>query len=112
MTDRLAADRATAERLTGARAQIAAELRKVIVGQQHVIEQILIALLAGGLYVPVEIYELIRHPSWMKVFVLTTNLAVVAYMAWALLHVAEQAKELAGDAKPSVGEANVPPRNR
>ena len=48
VTDRLAADRATAERLTGARAHIAAELGKVIVGQQNVIEQILIALLAGG----------------------------------------------------------------
>ena len=46
--DAFAADRATAERLIAARAQIAAELGKVIVGQADVIEQILIALLAGG----------------------------------------------------------------
>jgi len=35
------------------------------------------ALIAGGVYVPVEIYELIRHPSWMKAMVLTTNLMIV-----------------------------------
>src|SRR5438477_10289040 len=42
------ADRATVERLTVGRDRIVAELAKVIVGQQEVIEQILIALLAGG----------------------------------------------------------------
>src|SRR6267154_6884952 len=43
-----AADRAAVERLINGRAQIEAELAKVIVGQKEVIEQILIALLAGG----------------------------------------------------------------
>src|SRR5437773_12358526 len=42
------ADRQTVERLTAGRAQIEAELSKVIVGQKDVIEQILIALFAGG----------------------------------------------------------------
>src|SRR5438552_2651817 len=42
------AQRETVERLTAGRAQIEAELGKVIVGQQDVIEQILIALFAGG----------------------------------------------------------------
>src|ERR1019366_9015055 len=42
------ADRETVERLIVGRAQIEAELAKVIVGQQEVIEQILIALFAGG----------------------------------------------------------------
>src|SRR5260370_41348490 len=42
------ADRETVERLTVGRDRIIAELAKVIVGQQEVIEQILIALLAGG----------------------------------------------------------------
>src|SRR5438046_5715881 len=41
-------DRETVERLTLGRDQILAELSKVIVGQQQVIEQILITLLAGG----------------------------------------------------------------
>src|SRR6187549_3931652 len=43
-----AAERETAERLIAGRARIEAELAKVIVGQRDVIEQILIALLAGG----------------------------------------------------------------
>src|SRR5437016_14463633 len=42
------AERETVERLTAGRGQIVAELAKVIVGQQEVIDQILIALLAGG----------------------------------------------------------------
>src|SRR5947208_13500028 len=42
------ADRQTVERLGVAHKQILAELAKVIVGQEQVIEQILIALLAGG----------------------------------------------------------------
>ncbi|MEN9633235.1 MAG: hypothetical protein RL077_1639 [Verrucomicrobiota bacterium] len=43
-----AAERATAERLIEGRAKIEAELAKVIVGQREVIEQIMIALMAGG----------------------------------------------------------------
>src|SRR4051812_17852038 len=42
------AEREAVERLTIGRAQIVAELAKVIVGQQEIIEEILIALLAGG----------------------------------------------------------------
>ncbi len=42
------AERVAVERLTAGHAQIVAELAKVIVGQQEVIDQILIALLAGG----------------------------------------------------------------
>src|SRR6266436_8390687 len=41
-------DRETVERLTVGRDQILAELSKVIVGQEQVIEQILISLLSGG----------------------------------------------------------------
>jgi len=43
-----AAERETAERLIAGRSRIEAELAKVIVGQREVIEQIMIALLAGG----------------------------------------------------------------
>jgi MoxR-like ATPase len=43
-----AAERETAERLIEGRTRIDAELAKVIVGQRDVIEQIMIALLAGG----------------------------------------------------------------
>lgn len=53
------------------------------------------ALAAGGLYVPVEIYELVHRVSWLKAAVLTTNLLIVAYMAYLLLHPREQELELA-----------------
>ncbi len=57
------------------------------------------AMIAGGIYLPVEIYELIHRASWLKVALLGTNVAVVAYMAYALLHSADQDRELAGPAK-------------
>ncbi len=41
-------EQATVERLTAGHAKVQAELAKVIVGQKEVIEEILIALLAGG----------------------------------------------------------------
>ena len=43
-----------------------------------------IAALSGGIYVPVEIYELTRGVSWIKVAALLLNAAVVAYMCYAL----------------------------
>ena len=46
-------DAALADRLQGAGQRIAAELRKVIVGQDAVVEQALIALFAGGNCLPV-----------------------------------------------------------
>jgi MoxR-like ATPase len=47
-TDTYAAEQKAVEQLTSSRAKIQSELAKVIVGQREVIEQILIALLAGG----------------------------------------------------------------
>jgi MoxR-like ATPase len=47
-TDTYTAEQQAVEQLTRSRAQIQTELAKVIVGQREVIEQILIALLAGG----------------------------------------------------------------
>src|ERR671933_440017 len=47
-TDTYAAEQQAVEQLVKSRAQIQSQLAKVIVGQRDVIEQILIALLAGG----------------------------------------------------------------
>ena len=59
------------------------------------------ALLAGGIYLPVEIYEMVRHLTWIKGAIFLTNVIVVAYMAWALLHPDELERELAdAPAKP------------
>ncbi len=43
-----------------------------------------LAALSGGIYVPIEIYELFRRVTWIKVAALIINLAIVAYMAWLL----------------------------
>lgn len=52
------------------------------------------ALASGGIYLPVEVYELFHHVTWIKAVVLLTNLAVVIYMAYALRHSADQDREL------------------
>ena len=43
-----------------------------------------LAALSGGVYVPVEIYEIAHRASWLKVGALVVNLAIVAYMVWLL----------------------------
>jgi uncharacterized membrane protein (DUF2068 family) len=43
-----------------------------------------IAAVSGGIYVPVEIYELARGVTWVKVSALVLNAAVVAYMCYML----------------------------
>jgi uncharacterized membrane protein (DUF2068 family) len=53
------------------------------------------ALASGGIYLPVEIYELIHHATWLKAAVLLINAAVVAYMAYALRNRAKLAREFA-----------------
>ncbi|MGI8656456.1 MAG: DUF2127 domain-containing protein [Pyrinomonadaceae bacterium] len=40
------------------------------------------AIISGMVYVPIEIYELARHPSLFKVGVLLFNIAIVAYMIY------------------------------
>jgi uncharacterized membrane protein (DUF2068 family) len=43
-----------------------------------------LAALSGGVYLPVEIYEVMHRVSWLKTATLVSNLVVVAYMAWLL----------------------------
>ena len=54
-----------------------------------------LALIAGGLYIPVEIYEMFHHLTWIKAAIFATNVAIVLYMSWALLHSDAQDRELA-----------------
>jgi len=51
-----------------------------------------LAALSGGIYVPVEIYELARGVSWIKVAALLLNAAVVAYMGYTLWVSREKAR--------------------
>jgi uncharacterized membrane protein (DUF2068 family) len=43
-----------------------------------------LALVSSGIYLPVEIYELFHHATWIKAGVLITNIFIVVYMAWRL----------------------------
>lgn len=43
-----------------------------------------LAALSGGVYIPVEIYELAQRVTWLRIVTLLVNLIIVAYMAWLL----------------------------
>ena len=40
------------------------------------------AIISGSIYLPVEVYELIRHPSLVKAVVMAVNVMVVGYIVW------------------------------
>ena len=54
-----------------------------------------LAIVAGGLYVPLEIYHLWHRFTWLSLAILGGNLVVVAYLAYALRHRTAQERELA-----------------
>jgi uncharacterized membrane protein (DUF2068 family) len=41
-----------------------------------------LALVSGALYVPFEVWDLVRKPTWIRAGVLVINLLVVSYMAY------------------------------
>jgi uncharacterized membrane protein (DUF2068 family) len=43
------------------------------------------AIIAGSLFLPVEVYEIFRRPTGMRGLVLLTNLFIVAYLVYVLL---------------------------
>ena len=43
------------------------------------------AIIAGSLFLPVEVYELFRRATWMRGVVFLTNLCIVAYLVYVLL---------------------------
>ena len=42
------------------------------------------AALSGGVYIPIEIYELVQRVTWLRFGALLLNTVVVAYMVWLL----------------------------
>lgn len=66
--------------------------------------------LSGGIYLPLEVRLLIRHPTMLHLFVFSCNLLIVGYLVWRIgLRRRAQAAELAsasgtgGDAGPPGG---------
>jgi len=41
-------------------------------------------VLSGGIYIPVELFEVVHLLSWAKLTVLSVNLAIIAYLGYAL----------------------------
>ena len=42
------------------------------------------ALLSGGMYVPIELFEVIDKITWPRVTVLCVNVGIVAYLAYVM----------------------------
>lgn len=41
-----------------------------------------LAMISGAVYLPFEVYELVRRPDWIRLVILAVNLAVVLYMVY------------------------------
>jgi uncharacterized membrane protein (DUF2068 family) len=51
------------------------------------------AVVAGGLYIPIEIYELVRRVTWIRFGLLVVNVAVVVYLALVLWQTRRQGEK-------------------
>jgi len=49
-------------------------------------------LLTGGMYIPLELFEVVRKATWPRITVLVVNLVVVGYLAYVLLLTRRDAK--------------------
>ena len=44
-----------------------------------------LAALSGGIYIPFEIFELVKHVTWLRLTALGLNVVIVSYLAWLLV---------------------------
>lgn len=66
-----------------------------------------VAALSGGLYLPVEVFELLHRPGWLSALLLTLNLAVVTFMLRALWLRQQAARRIPG---ADAGHPGLPQR--
>ncbi len=52
------------------------------------------AVLTGGMYIPVELFEVIRKTTWPRVTVLSVNVGIVAYLAYILYQSRQESKQV------------------
>jgi uncharacterized membrane protein (DUF2068 family) len=52
------------------------------------------AVLTGGVYIPVELFEVIRKTTWPRVTVLSVNVGIVAYLAFILFQSRQESKQV------------------
>jgi len=48
------------------------------------------AIASGGIYLPFEFYEIIRHVTIIKIAITTTNILIVVYLFWQRFRWAKQ----------------------
>lgn len=53
----------------------------------------LFAVLSGGIYIPIEVYEIVRRVTWARVTVLLVNVVIVAYVSYVLMRNGERGAE-------------------
>ncbi len=51
------------------------------------------AVLTGGIYIPLELFELARGVTWPKVTLLTVNAGIVAYLSFILFQAKQERKQ-------------------
>ncbi|MCU1311936.1 MAG: rane protein [Candidatus Angelobacter sp.] len=51
------------------------------------------AMLSACLYLPWEIYEILRHFRWLKAAILLINIIVIVYLAFVLWHTRQESKK-------------------
>lgn len=51
-------------------------------------------VLTGGIYIPVELFEIVRGITWTKVTVLIINAGIVGYLAWILYQSRQDHKQV------------------
>jgi len=57
-----------------------------------------LAALSGGIYIPIEVYELVHRVTWVRFSALAINLIVVAYMVWLLTETRRKRRDASGAA--------------
>lgn len=57
-------------------------------------------VVATGSLIPIECYEIVRHPNAIKFLVLILNVAIVAYLAYRISRKSERSNTLAARARP------------
>jgi uncharacterized membrane protein (DUF2068 family) len=52
------------------------------------------AVLTGGMYIPVELFEMLRKTTWPRVTILSVNVFIVAYLAYIMYQSRQQGEQV------------------
>jgi uncharacterized membrane protein (DUF2068 family) len=52
------------------------------------------AVLTGGMYIPVELFEMVRKTTWPRITILSVNVCIVAYLAYVMYQSRQQGEQV------------------